>query len=77
LQIYAKAGDDQKRMAFDEVRPLIEAEFARSPLATALSFDQAFKEPSGMEAYRAFRAAAATREGQRREEVIGAEAEQK
>ena len=77
MQIYAKAGDDQKRMAFDEVRPLLEAEFARSPLGNALEFDQAFKEPPGMEAYRSFRAAAARQEGQRREDVIGAEAEQK
>jgi hypothetical protein len=77
LQIYAKAGEDQRRMAFDEVRPLLEMEFARSPLASALKFDQAFKEPPGMEAYRSFRAAAAAREGQRREDVIGAEAEQK
>ena len=74
LTIYNSAGDDQKRMAYDAVRPEIEAEFMNTPLAQAYRFDQAFPEPSGMDAYRRSQAIAAEAAKARQEAVdVGAE----
>jgi hypothetical protein len=69
LTIYNRAPDDQRRMAYDAVRPEIFAEFEGTYLAQAFPFDQAFPEPPGMEAYRRSQAAAAQAEKARRESL--------
>ena len=76
LTIYARAGDEQKRMAYDEVRPALEAEFEASFLSQAAPFERAFAEPPGMAAYRQAKAAEAAAAKQRRED-LGAEAERR
>ena len=76
LTIYARAGDEQKRMAFDSVREEIKVEFDQSGLASAVPFDRALPEPPGMAAYRQAQANAAAAEAARRGS-IGATAEQK
>ena len=58
LTIYNRAGEAQKRMAYDQVGPELETEFLATPLAQAFPFAQAFPEPPGMEAYRQAQAAA-------------------
>ena len=58
LTIYNRAGEAQKRMAYDQVGPELETEFLSTPLAQAFPFAQAFPEPPGMEAYRQAQAAA-------------------
>ena len=74
LTIYNRAPDDQKRMAYDAVRPEIESEFQNTFLAQAFPFEQAFPEPPGMEAYRRAQAAAAQAAKARREaQDVGAE----
>ena len=74
LTIYNSAGDEQKRMAYDAVRPEIEMEFMATPLSQAYRFDQAFPEPAGMDAYRKSQAIAAEAAKARQEAVdVGAE----
>ena len=76
LTIYSRAGDAQKRMAYDEVRPALEAEFNASFLSQAAPFDRAFPEPPGMQAYRSAQAAAAAAAKMRRDD-LGAEVERR
>ncbi|MDA0295758.1 MAG: hypothetical protein O3A31_07225 [Planctomycetota bacterium] len=76
LTIYARAGDEQKRMAFDAVREELKMEFEQSGLVGAVSFDRALPEPPGMAAYRQAQASAAAAEAARRSS-IGATAEQR
>ncbi len=74
LTIYNRAPEDQKRMAYDSVVDQMRDEFLASYLAQAFPFDQAFPEPSGMEAYRKAQAAAAEAAKARREaRDVGAE----
>lgn len=74
LTIYARAGDDQKRMAYDSVKPELEAEFNETPLSRAYEFAQAFPQPPGMDAYRRSQAQAAQLEKARRDGLeVGAE----
>ncbi|MDG2022538.1 MAG: hypothetical protein P8J59_11365 [Phycisphaerales bacterium] len=76
LTIYARAGDEQKRMAYDEVREELKMEFDQSGLAGAVPFERALPEPPGMVAYRQRQAAAAAAEAARRRPT-GTTAEQK
>lgn len=76
LTIYARAGDEQKRMAYDAVGPELQAEFEASFLAQAAPFERAFAEPPGMAAYRKAQAAAAAAAKARREN-IGADVEKR
>jgi hypothetical protein len=74
LTIYNRAGDDQKRMAYDAVVEQMRDEFESTYLAQAFPFDQAFPEPPGMESYRRAQAAAAEAAKARREASdVGAE----
>jgi hypothetical protein len=62
LIIYGRAGDSEKRLVYDQVKPYIQAEFQNSPLATRLNFEVVLPEPPGMEEHRAEQAAKAARE---------------
>ncbi|MAD78187.1 MAG: hypothetical protein CMJ51_02315 [Planctomycetaceae bacterium] len=74
LTIYARAGDNQKRMAYDAVKPELQVEFEETPLSQAYQFDQAFPQPPGMEAFRRSQAQAAELEKARRDALkVGAE----
>ena len=74
LTIYAKAGEEQKRMAYDWVKEELRGEFELTPLGQAVPFDRAFPEPPGMEEYRRLQALAAEEAKARRESFeIGAE----
>ena len=76
LTIYARAGDEQKRMAYDGVREELKMEFDQSGLAGAVPFERALPEPPGMAAYRQRQATAAAAEAARRR-PSGTTAEQK
>lgn len=62
LEIYRKATDEYKRMAYDSARPQIEREMIRLGLNLKLPIERAFPEPPGMEEYRANLAAKRERE---------------
>ena len=59
LIIYSRANEAQRRMVYDELKPVLEAEFAREPISQSVPFAQAFPEPPGMTEHRAQRAAEA------------------
>lgn len=52
LIIYSRAGETERRLVYDLVKPIIEAEFKASPLAGRITFEVAFPEPPGMEEHR-------------------------
>jgi len=56
LTMYARAGEREKRVVYDEVVESLRSEFEASPLARTLRFDQIFPEPPGMEEFRVQRA---------------------
>lgn len=62
LYIYGRAGETERRLVYDLIKPSIEAEFKASPLASRLSFDIVLPEPPGMAEYRAEQAAKAAKE---------------
>jgi len=62
LTMFARAGDREKRMVYDEVVEAIRLEFEASPLTRTLRFEQIFPEPPGMEEHRAQRALERQRE---------------
>jgi hypothetical protein len=62
LIIYGRAGDTEKRLVYDLIKPIIESEFKASPLAGRLTINQVLPEPEGMEAHRLEEAAKAARE---------------
>ena len=61
LFIYNGLDEAQRRSIYDRVKPTLEAEFQRDPMAEAMEFAKAFPEPPGMEEYRAQQAAEAAR----------------
>lgn len=73
LIIFSRADEATRRLVYDEVLPMITAEFQRDPMARTMALAQVFPEPPGMEVVRAQRAAEkaardqAEREGQRAE----------
>ncbi len=52
LVLYNRAGDEQKRMAYDAVKDQVAAELAAGPLSGVYQLEQVFPEPPGMEEYR-------------------------
>jgi hypothetical protein len=52
LTIYNRAPANQQRMVYDGASPILEAEFAQTPLMETLEFKNVFPEPEGMEEYR-------------------------
>jgi hypothetical protein len=78
LVIYRKAPEDARALVYDRVKPLLEAEYARSRLAaTGMPFVEALPEPPGMEDVRKAQAAAAERARQQAERDGTADAERK
>ncbi len=57
LIMFNRASEADRRMVYDGVKPVIEAEFAASPMSRSLSITQALPEPPGMETFRAEQAA--------------------
>ncbi len=62
LVIYRKAPDDVRALIYDQVKPILEREWATGRLAkTGMSFEQAFPEPPGLEDVRRAQAEIAKR----------------
>ena len=62
LVIYRKAPDDVRALIYDQVKPILEREWATGRLAkTGMSFEQAFPEPPGIEDVRRAQAEIAKR----------------
>jgi hypothetical protein len=57
LFIFNRSNEAFRRLVYDEVRPIIQAEFQRDPIAQAVTLEVAFPEPPGMEEHRAQKAA--------------------
>ena len=68
LVMYNRAGDEQKRMAYDAVKEQIAAELAAGQLAGLYQLAEVLPEPPDMEAYRAQQAELAKRRQQQVEE---------
>ncbi len=51
--IYNRAGESERRLVYDFVKPYLEAEFQASPLSRTLTMQNVLPEPPGMEAFRA------------------------
>ena len=78
LVIYRKAPEDIRALVYDRVKPLLEAEYARSRLAsTGMPFGEALPEPPGLEEVRKAQAAAAERARREAEGGDAAAAERK
>lgn len=73
LLIYRRAEPREQRLVFDDVKPQLEAEYARTPLSGAMPFNEVLAEPPGMEQFRADRAREAEERARQREERSGAE----
>jgi hypothetical protein len=69
LTIYNRCGEDDRRMAYDTVKTVLEAEFKESPLASVAQFDRLLPEPPGMAEHRIARA----QEAAQREEALKAQ----
>jgi hypothetical protein len=68
LVMYNRAGDEQKRMAYDAVKDQIAGELAAGQLAGLYQLDEVLPEPPEMEAYRAQQAELAKRRQQQVDE---------
>jgi len=69
LTIYNRCSEEDRRLAYDTVKPVLEAEFAESPLAPVAEFDRLLPEPPGMAEFRIVRA----QEAAQREEAMKAQ----
>ena len=56
LTIYNRAPVEQQMLVYDLARNAVETEFATSPLANRIDFENIFPEPEGMEAFRQMQA---------------------
>ncbi len=72
--LYNRAGEEQRRMAYDQVKPALTAELAESALAGAYPIDQMLPEPPGMQEYRQAQAELVKRRAQQQEEENRADA---
>ncbi len=59
LTIYNRAGEAQRRMVYDQLKGVLEQEYALDPLSNVVPFAQLFPEPPEMETYRQAQAAEA------------------
>jgi hypothetical protein len=74
LVLFNRAGEEQRRMVFDQVKPALAAELAESGLAGVMQPDQALPEPPGMGEYRQAQAELVKRRQQQQEAENRAEA---
>ena len=72
--LYNRAGEEQRRMAYDQVKPALSAELAESALGPVYQIDQMLAEPPGMEQYRQAQAELAKRRMQQQEQENRADA---
>ena len=78
LVIYRKAPDDVRALIYDQVKPILEREWATGRLAkTGMSFEQAFPEPPGLEDVRRAQAEIAKRRAADQQKSDGDGAERK
>ena len=74
LVLYNRAAEEQRRMAYDQVKPALANELTESQLGAVYQIDQMLPEPPGMAEYRQAQAELAKRRLQEREEQNRADA---
>ena len=74
LVMFNRAAEEQRRMAYDQVKEALTAELAESPLGKVYRPEQVLPEPPGMQEYRQAQAELAKRRAEAKEEQNRAEA---
>ncbi|MFM7807459.1 MAG: hypothetical protein ACKPEA_05950, partial [Planctomycetota bacterium] len=74
LVMYNRAAEEQRRMAYDQVKEPLAAELAEGPLGKIYRVEQVLPEPPGMQEYRQAQAELAKRRAEAKEEQNRAEA---